>query len=288
LPEIYEYPFTSHYFKIGNNRLHYLDEGEGPPAVLLHGNPTWSYYYRHLVKELATRHRVVVPDHMGCGLSDKPVDYRYRLRTHIENLGGLLDHLEIDSFEMVVHDWGGAIGMGYATSFPERIKKIVILNTAAFRSQRIPMRIRMCRWPGIGKLLVRGVNGFARAALFMAVENRLSREAERAYLMPYDSWANRIAIYEFVKDIPLHRSHPSYSTLLDIENKLGYLHDLEIPMLIVWGGRDFCFNDHFYKEWQQRFPAAMSHYLADAGHYVLEDGRGRVEQIISHFLDGST
>lgn len=282
---IHEYPFTSRYFKIGSNRLHFLDEGTGPVVLLLHGNPTWSYYYRHLVEELATDHRVIVPDHMGCGLSDKPSGYPYNLKVHIENLTRLVEYLEIESVQkMVVHDWGGAIGMGYATTFPERINKIVLLNTAAFRSRRIPLRIRLCRWPGIGKLLVKGLNGFARAALFMAVENRLSRDTEKGYLKPYDSWDNRVAIYEFVKDIPLRSSHPSYATLVDIEERLPVLQELKIPILILWGGRDFCFDDHFYEEWRQRFPDAQYHYLPDAGHYVLEDGHGRVEPLIHEFL----
>lgn len=281
---IYEYPFQSNYLAIGDNRLHYLDEGSGPPVVLLHGNPTWSYYYRHLVLKLALSRRVIVPDHIGCGLSDKPADYPYNLDSHIDNLTRLLDYLGVQSTDLVVHDWGGAIGMGYATSRVERIGKIVVLNTAAFRSSRIPWRIAICRWPLIGELIVRGLNGFARPATHMAVENRLDPRRASAYLMPYDSWRNRVAIYQFVKDIPMHKGHPSYPTLVRIEEGLDTIKKHDIPLLVVWGGKDFCFNDHFFREWCERFPEARSHYYADAGHYVLEDAHGEVESLIADFL----
>ena len=279
-----EYPFKSHYFDIRGEKLHYLDEGEGPAVVMVHGNPTWSYYYRNVVKTLSDNFRVIVPDHMGCGLSDKPQKYDYRLDTHISNLVALLEHLDLKPVSMIVHDWGGAIGMGYATRFPDLIEKLVVLNTAAFRSTRIPFRIRICRWPLIGPLLVRGVNGFARAALFMAVCRKMGKSTEKGYLFPYDSWKNRIAIYNFVRDIPLEKSHQSYQVLAGIEEGLTRLEQNNIPMLICWGGKDFCFNDHFFNEWKRRFPRSEHYYFEDAGHYILEDKKGTIEPLISEFL----
>ena len=279
-----EYPFTSHYFEVQGHRLHYLDEGKGPAVVMVHGNPTWSYYFRNVVKTLADDFRVIVPDHIGCGLSDKPQHYDYSLRTHISNLVELLEYLDVYPVSMIVHDWGGAIGMGYATSFPDKIEKIVVLNTAAFRSNRIPFRIRICRWPVLGSLLVRGLNGFARAALFMAVTRKMDKDTARAYIAPYNSWKNRVAIYNFVKDIPLEKKHKSYKALLKIERELSGLNDRRIPIMICWGGKDFCFNDHFLKEWKQRFPGSECYYFEDGGHYVLEDERGVIEPLIKEFL----
>lgn len=281
---MYEYPFESHYIVINNCRLHYLDEGEGPVITMLHGNPTWSYFFRHLVMHLAKKFRVIVPDHMGCGYSDKPQQYEYTLSNHINNLCYLLKSLDITSTSLVVHDWGGAIGMGYATTFPERIEKIALLNTAAFRSKRIPLRIRLCRLPFIGEIIVRGLNGFAWPATFMATEKSLGKDVSRAYLRPYNNWLNRIALFRFVQDIPLTPHHQSYHILKSIEDKLIMLKEMGIPMLIVWGGKDFCFDDHFYHEWRRRFPNAQSFYLEDAGHYILEDGHGRVEPIIETFF----
>lgn len=281
---IYDFPFKSRYIDISGSKMHYLDEGEGPTIVLVHGNPTWSYYYRHLIRTLSKTFRVIAADHMGCGLSDKPDKYSYTLAKHIENLTILVDSLNLSSLSLVVHDWGGAIGFGYATRFPGRIDSIVVLNTAAFRSHRIPFRIQVCRWPIAGELIVRGLNGFAWPATFMAVKKPMSKEVVSSYLHPYDTWKNRIAVYGFVKDIPLHKDHVSYETLLSIEKRLPELRERRNPIMVLWGGRDFCFNDHFYNEWQKHFPDAKYHYLQDCGHYVLEDGHGTVEPIIEDFF----
>jgi cis-3-alkyl-4-acyloxetan-2-one decarboxylase len=287
-PELYpEYPFSSHFATIDDHRLHYIDEGAGPVIVMVHGNPTWSYYYRHLVTLLAKTHRVIAVDHLGCGLSDKPQDYPYRLRNHIDNLEALLQYLQIDSYSLIVHDWGGAIGLGVAGRNPAALERLVILNTAAFRSHRIPWRIRVCRWPLIGSLLVRGLNGFAGPAVFMAVTRRLRPEVAKAYLAPYDSWRSRVGVYGFVRDIPLAPSHPSYAALTEVEEGLSGLAARAVPTLICWGGRDFCFNDHFYQEWRTRFPFADCHYFPEAGHYVLEDGLPEIKVLLETFFTRS-
>ncbi|HKD36019.1 MAG TPA: alpha/beta fold hydrolase, partial [Pirellulales bacterium] len=163
------YPFASHYLNHSGVRQHYLDEGAGPPLLLVHGNPTWSFHWRNLVTALAPRFRLVAPDHVGCGLSDKPPDYSYRLAQHIENLTALVERLDLREITLVAHDWGGPIGLGAALRCRERFARLVLLNTAAFRSKQIPWRIRICRTPLLGPLAVRGANGFARAALTMAV-----------------------------------------------------------------------------------------------------------------------
>lgn len=266
--------------------MHYLDEGEGEPIVMVHGNPTWSYYFRHLVALLSPSHRVIVPDHIGCGLSDKPQHYDYCLDTHITNLQRLIDHLGLKRFSLVVHDWGGAIGLGSATLAPDRIERIVVTNSAAFRSTKIPLRIRVCRWPGIGSLIVRGLNGFSGAAVHMAVSIPLDKEIARAYIAPYDSWQNRVAVHAFVADIPLTPKDRSYDRLVRIEEGLADLRDRKIPMMLLWGGADFCFTRHFFDEWQRRFPTAEHHYFADGGHYILEDKRTQVAPLISTFLQG--
>ncbi|MBT8329395.1 MAG: alpha/beta hydrolase [Desulfofustis sp.] len=280
----YDYGFTSHYLNLSHGRIHYLDEGHGKTVVLVHGNPTWSYYYRDLVKGLSSRYRVVAPDHIGCGLSDKPDNYDYILENHIGNLRSLLEHLDIRQTSMVVHDWGGPIGLGAVADGAIELNKLVILNTAAFRSTRIPLRIRICRWPVIGKLLVQGVNGFAKAAIFMAVNKRMSRETARGYLYPYDTWSHRRAIHEFVRDIPLHPSHRSYGTLVRIEKSLKKIHENKIPVGFFWGGKDFCFDDYYFEQWKTYLPQAHYRYFEEWGHYVLEDGKGSIERIIEDFL----
>ncbi len=280
-----EYPFKSLSFNLDNKyRMNYLDEGQGEPVVMLHGNPTWSFYYRNLVKGLQNDFRIVVPDHIGCGLSDKPQSYGYNLKNHIDNLEKLLDHLGIKKFHLIVHDWGGAIGMGMATRYPERVKSITLLNTAAFTDARIPARINICKLPVIGERLVRHFNGFAWPATFMAVEKKLTTEVKKGYLLPYNNYKNRIATAKFVQDIPMSPEHESYSTLLEIEKKLN---TIDCPKQILWGAKDFCFNMHFYERWTKFYPDAKTVVYKDAGHYVLEDEKEATLKEIYSFLKGN-
>ncbi len=279
------YPFTPQSFVTPHGaRMSYVDTGGGDEAVLLvHGNPTWSFYYSRLIQNLAPELRCVAPDHIGMGLSDKPADYPYTLATRIADLEALVAKLGLKQVHLVVHDWGGAIGLGFATRHPELIGRIVVLNTAAFPSPHIPFRIAACRWPVIGPLLVRGTNGFAGPATWMSMHRRKLSAAEKmALLLPYDSWANRVAVNGFVQDIPMSPDHPTWKTLQSVSDGLPQLKNS--PMMIVWGGRDFCFNDYFFAEWTNRFPQAEVRYLPDAGHYVLLDAADEVVPQISEFL----
>ena len=276
------YPFIPKKIAINGHTLSYIDEGQGSPIVMLHGNPTWSFYYRNLASLLQRSYRVIVPDHIGCGFSDKPQDYPYLLKTHIDNTEKLLAELGIDKFSLVVHDWGGAIGMGLAARKPDRIESFVVMNTAAFCSRKIPLRISICRIPILGDILVRGFNGFAKGAITMAVTKKMDPEIAQGYILPYDSWTNRIALLRFVQDIPLSPKDSSWDTLVEIEKSLAGFKNT--PMLILWGGRDFCFTRHFYEEWLQRFPDAKSHFFPEAGHYVLEDAFDSMAPLITTFF----
>lgn len=278
-----------HDFDRDGLRLHYLDEGRGEPVVMLHGNPSWSFYYRRLVEALGDAYRVIAPDHIGCGLSDKPDDsrYDYTLESRVADLETLLDHLGIDrGITLVVHDWGGMIGLTYATRHPERIARLVILNTAAFhlpRSKPFPWPLRAVRDTPIGPWLVRGLNAFAIGATRYCVTKRpLPADVRAAYLAPYDSWAHRIAVLRFVQDIPLKPGDRAYRTVSGVEARLGSLS--EVPMWIGWGMRDFVFDHHFLGEWVRRFPGAEVHRFATAGHYVLEDEAETITAGVRAFL----
>ncbi|MGD2109938.1 MAG: alpha/beta fold hydrolase [Phycisphaerae bacterium] len=287
------YPFDSHRLDVVGARMHYLDEGEPrpeserrpPPILMLHGNPTWSFYFRDLVKGLRDRNRIVVPDHVGCGLSDKPQNYPYTLSTHIDNVERLVEHLDLRDVTLAVHDWGGPIGFGWAVRHPERVARFIVFNTSAFLGGRLPFRIRMCRWPVVGDLAVRRMNAFARAAIRMACSNRsrMTPSVAAGYLLPYGSAADRVGIQCFVRDIPLSPRAASYRVIQGIEAGLAEVSDR--PMTILWGMQDFCFTETFLHQWTRRFPHAAVHRLADAGHYVVEDAHERILPVVRSFLD---
>lgn len=280
---LHQYPFSPGKVSLkGGHRISCIETGQGKNIVFLHGNPSWSYLYRNLITTLSKSYRCIAPDHLGCGLSDKPQDYPYRLADHIDNLEQVLDQRKVGSCVLVMHDWGGAIGMGWAGRHPDKVDGLVVMNTAAFRSQLIPWRIAVCRWPILGPVLVRGMNAFAGGAIYMAVKRKMTPEVARGFLYPYNCWSNRVAVMRFVQDIPLNKNHPSWPTLVKVEKGLEKLQ--QKPMLICWGGRDFCFHDAFYQEWKQRFPQAESHYFPEAGHYLLEDEFDAVRERIECFL----
>ena len=214
-------------------------------------------------------------------MSDKPQDYNYSLENHIQNLIQLVKFLDLKDITLVVHDWGGAIGMGLATRHPELIKRVVVLNTAAFLSQNIPKRISICRAGKFGEFIVRAFNAFAWPATWMASRRYLPGAVKKAYLAPYNNWHNRIAVARFVQDIPLEKTHQSYQTLEEIERKLALV---KAPMLILWGGQDFCFDQEFFERWLELFPAAEAHWWAKAGHYVLEDEPRQVVEKMVKFI----
>ncbi len=283
-----EFPYESQVLHANGGQLHYIDEGDkdAPVVLCVHGNPTWSFYWRRIITHYKDRFRVVVPDHIGCGRSDKPQGWPYRLEAHVDNLVQLIDTLDLRNITLVVHDWGGAIGMGAATKRPDRIQRIVLTNTAAFRSEFIPFSISTIRIPIYGQLAVRGFNGFARVATWRASHKPLSEAAKNGLLAPYNSWANRIATLRFVQDIPMHPGHPSWVELSRIDDSIAQFQDH--PILICWGDDDFCFTPAFREEFQRRFPAAEVHHWEDVGHYVMEDAPDRLLSAMDAFIASHT
>jgi pimeloyl-ACP methyl ester carboxylesterase len=266
------YPFESRYVTIDGHPYHYVEQGSGPRVVVcVHGNPTWSFYYRRLLTDLPSGYRVLAVDHLGCGLSAKPSDYRYRLEDHTANLVAWLDQLELEQVMLVVHDWGGAIGLGAAVQRPERVGRLVVLNTAAFPPPYVPWRIAACRLPLIGSWAIRYANVFALAATRMALSRlpRLDPAVKAGLLAPYGSPAERIGIDHFVRDIPLSRRHPTYRTLERLEGELERL--AALPCQLVWGMRDWCFRPNCLERFERLWPRCVVQRLSDVGHYVMEE-----------------
>ncbi len=287
------YPFASHWFEIGSARLHYLDEnpisaenGSRTTLLFVHGNPTWSFHWRALIQPLRARFRCVAIDHLGCGLSDKPSSLT-SLTQHIAHLVALVELLDLQHVTLVAQDWGGAIGLGAMLKMPERLQRIVLFNTGAFPPPHIPWRIRACRIPWLGQLAVQGGGAFSRAALRMTLARkpRLDPAVAAAYLAPYNSWANRRAVYGFVKDIPNGPQHPTWQTLSGIDRSLPTLADR--PALLAWGMRDWCFRPDCLQRFEQAWPQAVVHRLADVGHWVLEDAPEDALPLVERFLETS-
>ena len=288
-----EYPFQSHYLDVHGQQMHYLDEGPRsdaahPPVLMVHGNPTWSFYYRKLVSALSSDRRCLVPDHIGMGFSSRPekTDYGYRLADRVADLSSFIDQvLPEGELDLVVHDWGGMIGCAWAVQHAKRVRRLVILNTAAFGlppGKRLPFTLKLVRNTALGAFLVKHFNAFVVGATRMAVKKPMSLATRAGYIAPYKTADRRLATYEFVHDIPLQHGDPGFDLVQQTAEQLERLSDH--PMLIQWGRHDFVFDDHFLASWQARFPAADVDVYEDAGHYVLEDAGDRVLPRVKAFL----
>ena len=292
-----DYPFVPNRFQVRPGiAMSFLDEGprDGEVAapevvVMLHGNPSWSFYWRHLASALSDKYRCIVPDHVGMGLSDKPDDaqYEYTLQSRIDDLDALLQHLGIDGpVTLALHDWGGAIGFGWALRDPARVKRLVVTNTAAFplpMAKRFPKRLAMGRDSSFGGWLIRRFNLFARGAARLGTERRLPADVRAAYAGVYDGWDNAISTLRFMQDIPLGEGDRAWPLLKAMEAALpGYA---DRPAFIGWGLKDFVFDRHFLDGFRAALPNAEVHAFADANHYVLEDKHEVLVPAIRAFLD---
>jgi haloalkane dehalogenase len=291
------YPFTPQRLEVRPGiAMSYLDEGprDGEVVVMLHGNPSWSYLWRHLVSGLSDRYRCIVPDHIGMGLSDKPDDapdaqprYDYTLQSRVDDLDTLLRHLGITGpVTLAVHDWGGMIGFGWALSHHAQVKRLVITNTAAFPlppEKPMPWQIAMGRHWGPGEWFIRTFNAFSSGASWFGVSRRMPAEVRRAYVAPYNNWRNRISTIRFMQDIPLSPADQAWSLLERSAQALPSFADR--PAFIAWGLRDICFDKNFLAGFRKALPNAEVTAFDDANHYVLEDKHEVLVPAIRAFLE---
>jgi haloalkane dehalogenase len=301
-----DYPFAPQRLEVRPGiAMSYLDEGprDGEVVVMVHGNPSWSYYWRHLVLGLRDRYRCIVPDHVGMGLSDRPDDgggtlpprtparrrgeYDYTLQSRVEDLDTLLRHLGITGpVTLAVHDWGGMIGFGWAVSHMRQVKRLVILNTAAFplpSAKSMPWQLSLGRDSRIGAWLIRRFNLFARGASRLGVSRRMPRAVRDAFDAPYRGWANAISTIRFMQDIPLREGDRAWPLLEEVGRRLPEFADR--PAFIGWGLRDFVFDHHFLAGFRRALPDAEVHAFEDAHHYVLSDEHEVLVPAIRAFLD---
>jgi len=275
------YPFESNFHEIETEKMHYIDQGSGEKTyIMIHGNPTWSFYYRNLIKDLSKNARVIAIDHLNCGLSSRSEKF-YRYNDRIEHIINLIESLELNNLCIIGHDWGGAISVGVATRLPNKTKSLVLMNTACFPSDNIPKRIAMCRLPVLGTFLNQVSNGFLLSSLVMGTSLGLGSLVKKGYLYPYKKSDGRKAIDDFVKDIPMETDHPSYAVMKEVGDKSQ---ELEIPVLLLWGEDDFCFDMQFYHQMKSHFKNVESYSFKNVGHYVLEDAYDGCFKKISEFI----
>lgn len=284
-----EYPFDAHSADIRGLRCHYVDEGEGPVILMLHGNPTWSFFYRGLIRALSPCFRTVAPDHIGCGLSERPEPgtYPFTLERRIEDMEHFIETVGLKRpLAIVAHDWGGAIASAIALRHPQWVSSLILMNTAAFfppKQKGLALRLGIVRHhPRLAKLLILKWNAFVLSALFLAPAKPLSIAAMNGYTAPYRKLRNREAVYRFVMDIPVCPQDPSWPILSWMDALIGELDRL--PVLLVWGLRDAIFDQEYLLEWKRRLPHAESVVLPDAGHYLLEDEPETIQNAIGNFL----
>ncbi len=287
------WPYRPRWFDGADGRLHYVEEGpaEGLPVVLLHGNPTWGYLYRHFIAGLAAAgYRAIAPDLLGFGRSDKPDRPElYRVPRHATRTAELLDSLDLRDATLVVHDWGGPIGLSWAVRHPERVRSLAILNTFAHRPRRpvrLPLALRLFRAPVLGEILIKGFDAFVHAFLFrggVVHRERLTPEIKAAYLAPHPLWVCRTASLVFPREIPRGPDGPVSDFADEVHAGLAALADR--PVFIAWGMRDPIFTRAaLEKLWLADFPDAEVLRIDDAGHYLQEDAHERIVPALVDFL----
>jgi pimeloyl-ACP methyl ester carboxylesterase len=282
------YPYAPHYRTVNRVRLHFVDEGRGEPVVLLHGDPTWGYLYRNFIPPLARRYRCIVPDHMGMGKSETPrAPYPYRLRHHIDNFEALLLDLDLRDVTLVLHDWGGPVGLGAAIRHADRIKRLVLMNTwasAPWPGGPLPRLLEVIRSER-GERFVLERNGYVEPALVGTTRHadRLTPAVLGAYGAPFPTPPSRLALLCWTRDIPMAESDASYGEMRHIEDHLSAFEAK--PILLVWGLADPVLPPQTLRWWQTRYPAAATRTLEDASHFLQEDAPDQIVAWLEEFLE---
>lgn len=285
------YPFRSRFVTVGRgtaaggprgHRMHTIDEGSGPVVVCLHGNPTWGFLFRNLIAALRDDFRVIVPDHVGCGLSEQPGDVLFRAADRIGHLEDLLAELGIGRFSLVMHDWGGPLGTGLAVRRPADVERLLFFNTTVAETALLPGMIRRAAAPVVGRLITHDTMRFVKLLTSFGTVTTLPEEIKRGYHHPYRTRTGRRAIWGFVRDIPFTPAHPTAPLMEDLVARLPVLADT--PVKIVWGMQDPCFHPEILRRVASRFPRAEIVRIPDASHLVLEDAPGRSIAAVREFL----
>ena len=275
-----EYPFESRYFQVPAGRLHYIEEGQGEPIVMVHGNPSWSFMYRKAIQDLRPNYRCIAFDHLGFGLSDKPWDFDYKPASHSANFGRFLDHLELESFTLLVHDWGGPIGLGQAVERPDRIKRLIILNTWMWSIEDDPQAKRFSAMAGgpLGRLAIRYGDYFVRGLMPKTFPDRSKFEAVKSfYSSPCRSSRERKGMWTLPKEVIA--SSPWLASLWDRRESIA-----DKPTLLVWALKDPVFRKAALQRWQGLLRNHRLEKLPGVGHYLAEEIGHQLSPLVEDFM----
>ena len=276
------FPFEAHFLEVDGQNPCYFDEGTGPALVLIHSCPMSAFAFRSVIREFRTTMRVVAYDQLGFGRSDKPLNFDYRIENHIEHLERLLNHLGIsDHITLVMHGRGAAIGMGYAARHPESVDSFVVMNAMSFSDFSLPFRLRICKLPILGNILVNKFNFFLRPSW------RYPKIVRDAYLLPFPRREDRCALMEFINSLPCAPEDKSAQSMIEIETAIWSLR--EKRALILWGEKDWLYTKRALRKWTEYFPSAKVVMLPLAGRFLMEDDPAEfITNVREFFGEGKT
>jgi pimeloyl-ACP methyl ester carboxylesterase len=275
------YPFRSHFLNVDGGQMHYLDEGQGEAILFVHGTPTWSYLYRHMIRELRTQYRCIALDHIGFGLSAKPPAWNYSSQAHAHNLASLIDHLKLDRFTLVAHDLGGPIALAAALNRPDCLTRLILFNTLMWPMQgtyAVPAPGRILGGP-VGRLLYLygNVSPQTLLPLFYGDRAKLTPAIHRQYLGPFPRPEDRHGMFAFAREVTDGARFNA-----DLWEQRAQL--AEIPALLIWGMKDPAFGAKYLSRWREVLPHAEVHTVPGAGHCVQEEAPDEILRAVRPFL----
>lgn len=266
-PDTNLYPFNSHYIQLKAGRMHYIDEGQGEVLLFVHGTPTWSFLYRDFIKNLSKDYRCIAIDHLGFGLSEKPDNFSGTPEAHSANLSEFIEMMKLENITLVLHDFGGPIGLGWANAHPEKVKRVILFNTWLWETESNPEVTKVDKlinsW--LGRFLYLNLNFSPKVLLKKGFDDKskLTKKVHQQYLKPFPDKASRKGLYTLAKSLRGSTAwyQEQWQQLDVLEHK---------PVLILWGMKDQFLKPEFLQKWQARFPSAMVQTF-DCGHFVQEE-----------------
>ena len=274
-----EYPFSENYFSVPGGQMHYVDEGSGDPVVFIHGTPSWSFDFRNQIKILSQKYRCIAPDHIGFGLSTKSEDYDYSTMNHVRTLNSFIHHLNPGRFHLVVHDFGGPIGLGYALDHPEMIKSITVINTWLWNCEEDPEFLRFSKIlkSPLLPILYKYLNFSPRYLLPNSFGNKkLSSSLRAQYTGPFKKINERKGTLAFAQS--LLKDQNWFEELWSRADSIRSL-----PSMFIWGMKDKFVKPHYLEKFLKKFNPTKVVQLNDCGHFPQEEEAEKVSQALLEF-----